>query len=94
VKVIQKHLLPQPGGFGSLCVSPDAKIVGVDHEGEQLFAYIESHASGYGYVYWEVQVVREGESYADGMQYLGMSNDPQSPVQVGGKFFVVGRING
>jgi hypothetical protein len=81
VKCIQKQALPGIGGFGSLSLS----------YGEQLFAYIEGQPWSGAYVYWEVQVVREGDSYSDGSYFMGMVDDPSAPGQ---KLFVVGRING
>jgi hypothetical protein len=94
VKTIQKQLLPHLGGHGSLCLQPGAKIVGINHEGGQIHAYIEGHQSGGGYVYWDVQVVRENDSYSDGMEVLGSFLDPNSPAGYSPLHFVIGRING
>ena len=91
MKCIQKQALPGIGGFGSLSLSYGANIVAVGYEDGQLFAYIEGQPWSGAYVYWEVQVVREGDSYADGSYFLGMVDDPSAPGQ---KLFVVGRING
>lgn len=94
MKVIQKHPLPR-SGYGSLSLPHGARIVGMGLEGEHPFVYVEQPQGAYSYVYWEVIAVREGEPFADGMQVLGIFNDPSVPVQLPGrKVFVVGRING
>jgi hypothetical protein len=93
VKTIQKHPLPR-SGFGSLALSHGSRIVGVGVEGENPFAYVEQPVGCYTYVHWEVQTVREGDSYADGMQLIGMFDDPGAPVGYAPKLFVVGCING
>jgi hypothetical protein len=94
VKTIQKHPLPSTGTFSSLPLAPGAVVIGAGLDNGQAVVYVESQQWGSGHVYWEIQAVREGESYADGMQVLGMVDDPNMPANVGYKLFVVGRING
>lgn len=79
------------GGYTSVPVPFGSKFVAVGYEGDQLFAYAEGQAWGSGQTYWEVQVVREGESFNGGMQFIGIVDDR---VNLGAKLFVVGRING
>jgi hypothetical protein len=92
VKVIQKHALSEGmGSYSSLSLPFGSKFAAVGYEADQLFAYTEGQPWGGSYVYWEVQCVREGESFNDGMQFIGMVDDRMNP---GVKLFVVGRING
>ncbi|MFM0165720.1 hypothetical protein PQR39_35490 [Paraburkholderia sediminicola] len=94
MKVIQKHPLPAVGAYGGLTLVPGAVVLGTSVDNAQAVMYVESPQWGSGYVYWEIQVVREGDPYADGMQALGMVDDPNMPANSGNKLFVVGRING
>lgn len=93
MKVIQKQALPSPGGYGQLMVPPGGRIVGVTMEMSGAYAHVEGQSWG-GTVYWEVQVVRAGESFPDGMQYLGMFHDINTPLEAPQHLYVVGRING
>jgi hypothetical protein len=94
VKVIQKHPLPLVGTHAILSLVPGAVVQGASIDNGQPVLYIESQAWNSACVYWEIQVMREGESYADGMNALGMVDDPNYPANSGHKLFVVGRING
>jgi hypothetical protein len=91
VKIIQKQPLPDAGCNGYMQIPHGARVVGIGYENQQLFAYVEQAAWAAGTVYWDVQTVREGESYGDGHQFIGMTDDARNP---GAKLFIVGRING
>jgi hypothetical protein len=92
VKCIQKHpLLGSAGSYNSVPLSYGGEFVAVGYENEQLCVYSEGQPWGGSYVYWEVKIVREGESFPDGMQFIGMVDDLTNP---GAKLFIVGRING
>jgi hypothetical protein len=90
VKCIQKHALPSQG-FGMLSLSFGAKVVAVGYEGGQLFAYVDGQPWGGSYVAMDVQVVREGESFPDSMEFIGMASVPGEP---GLTVFVMGKVSG
>jgi hypothetical protein len=96
MKTVQKYPLPTAGNgaFNSLALQHGAKVVGIGYDNGWIAMYVEQAEWSSGSVYWEIQVVREGEQFADGMQVLGMAEDPNNPVGYGLKLFVVGRING
>ena len=93
MKVIQKHHIANSGNT-PLQLAPDANPIGAGLDNGQIMLYVEAPAWASGYVYWDIQIVREGESFADGMKALGTVDDPNMPAHVGYKLFIVGRISG
>lgn len=95
MKVIHKHPAPAPGSYASLSISPGSKFIGAGYENGGVVLYTESTVWAAGCVYWEVQCVRMGDSYADGMEVLASIEAPDSPVgYTADRLFYVGRING
>lgn len=94
MKLIQKRMLPGPGMSSFESLPAGAKVIGVGWDGAQPVMYLEAHEWGSGSVYWEIKVVREGESYGDGFEVIGMFDAPGTTPDFPQKLFVVGRING